>query len=140
MDIPNAFIGRRKQPTSGELSAALGTSAGAWNEFVGWLAKEQNVVAQVWKSYSPKLGWSLQLKLKKRTIVHLAPCKGCFRIAFILGDSAVKAALQTDLPGAALEAIRSAPKYAEGTGVRFLVKSATDLPALKKLALIKLAN
>jgi len=34
---------------------------------VDWLARAQGVI-------SPKYGWSLRLKLKKRTIVHLSPC------------------------------------------------------------------
>jgi hypothetical protein len=33
-----------------------------------------------------------------------------------------------------------APHYAEGTGVRLIVKAQKDLAAIKKLALIKLAN
>ena len=44
-----------------------------------------------------KSGWSLRLKVKKRNIVYLAPCNGCFRVAFIFGDRAVAAARQSDL-------------------------------------------
>ena len=53
--------------------------------------------------HSPKYGRSLRLKLKKRTIVHLCPCDGSFRVAFILGDRAVKAARQSDLPKSMLK-------------------------------------
>jgi hypothetical protein len=80
MNIPNAFVGHRKMPTSGEVTAELGASLKAWNDFVGWLADEHQVATQVWKSYSPKFGWSLQLKLKNRTIVHLVPCDGSRRV------------------------------------------------------------
>ena len=61
-------------------------------------------------------------------------------MAFVLGDRAVQAARQGDLPKPVLKAIDEAPRYAEGTGARLIVKGAKDLPAIRKLALIKLAN
>jgi hypothetical protein len=140
METPNAFVGKAAQPTPKEVSAALGPSAEAWLELVEWLAAEQGVTGQEWKSSSPKYGWSLRLKLKKRTIIYLGPCDGCFRVAFVLGGRAVQAARQGDLPKPVLKAIDEAPRYAEGTGARLIVKGAKDLPAIRKLALIKLAN
>jgi len=140
VEIPNAFIGKREKPTEEELSSVLGPSVKPWSEFVAWLAEDQGVATQEWKSYSPKAGWALRLSLKKRNIVYLAPCKGCFRVAFVLGDRAVKAALENNLPAAVVKAIKDAPKYPEGTGVRLIVKRSTDLPALRKIALAKLAN
>jgi len=137
---PNAFIGKARKPSPEEITKALGPSAEAWTQFVDWLARDQGVALEEWKSISPKYGWSLRLKLKKRTIVHLSPCDGCFRVAFILGDRAVKVARKSDLPEPVLKIIRDAPHYAEGTGVRLEVKKPADLPTLRKLALIKLAN
>ncbi len=140
MDIPNAFIGKAEQPTAQEVSAALGASSEAWRQLVDWLAAEQGVADGEWKSSSPKYGWSLRLKLKKRTIIYLGPCAGCFRVAFVLGDRAVAAARQSNLPKSVLKLIDKAPRYAEGTGVRLIVKGAKDLPAIRKLAAVKLAN
>lgn len=140
MDIPNAFIGKAEKPTAQEVSSALGSSAKTWEKLVDWLAEEHDVNVQEWKSYSPKYGWSMKLKLKKRTIVHLSPCKGCFRVAFILGDKAVKAAKEGALSKPVLKMIEDAPRYPEGTGVRFVVKRIGDLAPIRKLAAIKLAN
>jgi len=139
MDVPNAFVGKRNQPTQAEISSALGQTADLWNDFVAWLA-EQGVATQEWKSYSPKAGWALRVSRKKRNIVYLAPCAGCFRVSFVLGDRAVKAALQSDLPSIVSKAVKNAPKYPEGTGVRLIVKRPSDLSAIRKLALAKLAN
>jgi hypothetical protein len=139
MEIVNAFIGKTTGPTEAELSAALGSTAALWKQLVGWMA-EQGVAIQEWNSYSPKAGWALKLKQKKRTIVYLGPCAGCFRVSFVLGDRAVAAARKSDLAKSTLKIIDEAPRYAEGTGVRLMVKSAKDLAAIKKLALIKLAN
>jgi hypothetical protein len=106
---------------------------------VGWLAK-QGAVEQEWKSSSAKYGWSLLLKKKKRTILYIGPCDGCFRASLVLGDRAVAAARQSDLSSSALKLLDEAPRYAEGTGLRLIVKSLKDLPTIRKLALIKLAN
>ena len=139
MDSPNAFIGKATQPTATEIAAALGKATELWNQLIDWLT-EQGATVQEWSSVSPKYGWSLKLKVKKRTIIYLGPSQGCFRISFALGDKAIAAARASALPKNVLKIINEAPRYAEGTGVRMVVKSAKDLPSIKKLALIKMAN
>jgi hypothetical protein len=87
------------------------------------------------------MGWSLRVKHKARTVAWLAPHQDSFMVVFILGDKAVRAAItRSDLPKRIVEAIKRAPKYPEGTGVRVEVNSIKDLDVLKKLAAIKLAN
>ncbi len=139
MDNPNAFVGRRDKPSSQEVATALGPSAASWNELLAWMTQHK-VDVQEWKSYSPKFGWSLQVKLKKRTIVHLSPCIGSFRAAIILGDRAVAAAKNSKLSKSVMQLIETAPKYPEGTGVRFEIKNSRQLAAVRKVAEIKLAN
>ena len=140
MEPTNAFVGRTSRPTAEEIKAALGPSAPAWNAFVSWIEQEKGVTTEEWKSYSPKHGWSLRLKRKDRTIVYLAPCDGCFHVAFVLGDRAMEATRHTRFPGKVAETIAGSPHYAEGTGVRLIVKRPADLPPIRKLAEIKLAN
>lgn len=137
---PNAFIGKSKKPTDDALVVALGPSKKLWDQLVSELADELGADIQEWNSYSPKAGWSLRVKQKKRMIVWLAPCLGCFRVAFILGDKAVKAARQSKLPKQVLKVLDEAPRYPEGTGVRLTVKAAGDLAAIHELAAIKLKN
>jgi hypothetical protein len=139
MEIPNAFIGKTTLPTAEEVAEALGPANEVWKQLIDWLS-EEGVEEQEWKSSSAKYGWSLRLKVKKRTIVYLAPCAGCFRVSFVLGDRAVAAARQGGLSKSTLKALDEAPRYAEGTGVRLMVNDAKDLATVRKLALIKLAN
>jgi hypothetical protein len=139
METVNAFIGKTTRPTDAEVSAALGSTAALWKQLVSWM-EEQGVAIQEWNSYSPKAGWALKLKVKKRNIVYLGPCAGCFRVSFILGDRAVAAARKSDLAKSTLKILDEAPRYSEGTGVRLMVKAAKDLAAIRKLALIKMAN
>jgi hypothetical protein len=140
METPNAFINHATQPTPAELTAALGPAATVWNNLLTSLAGECGLTVQEWNSYSPKAGWAMRLKMKKRNILYMSPCKDCFRIGFILGDKAVKAAREIKLPQRIVKAIDEAPRYPEGTGVRLLVKRAADLAGIQKLAAIKLAH
>jgi hypothetical protein len=137
---PNAFIGKAQEPTDEELAAALGKAKLAWDQLLSELGQELGVTVHEWRCYSPKAGWSLRVKRKARTIVWLSPRAGAFMAAFILGDKAIEAARSAKLPQRIVEAIQTAPKYPEGTGVRITVKSIKDLAAIKNLAVIKIAN
>ena len=137
---PNAFIGRPDKPTEADLAEALGPAKPVWDGLLADLATEHGVTTQEWTSYSLKAGWSMRLKRGKRTIVWIAPCDGCFRVAFVLGEKAVLAARQSGLPAKVLRALDEAEKYPEGTGVRLLIKGSKDVPAVKKLAVVKLEN
>lgn len=140
MDHPNAFIGKTTEPTPAELAAALGQTHSLWLQLVESLLKEPGVTETEWNSLKPKYGWSLILKSKKRRIAYLGPCAGMFRVSFVLGDRAVAAAREGGLSKSVLKLLEEAPHYPEGTGLRFLVQNAKDLPAIHKLAKIKLAN
>ena len=136
----NAFLGKAEEPTARDLAVALGPAKEAWDKLLADLAQEHGANVLEWKCYSPKTGWALRVKRKKRTIVWLAPSPGSFKILFILGEKAVQAARQAKLPKRIVKVIDEAPKYPEGTGVRLQVKRPGDLEIVKQLASIKLAN
>jgi len=138
--LPNAFIDKPKKPTDNDLTEALGSAKKLWDQLLDELADQYNLVVQEWNSYSRKAGWSLRLKLKKRNIVYLSPCKGCFFVSFALGDKAVQAARQSKFPKRVIKIIDEAKRYAEGTGVRLDVKKPKDIDIVKKLTAIKLNN
>jgi hypothetical protein len=140
VDIPNAFVGKTEKPTPADLAAALGPLAPVWDQLITSLATEYGVSDQEWSSFSPKYGWSLKLRFKKRTILYLGPCAGCFRVSFVLGDRALAAARESKLSASVLKLLEGAPRYPEGTGLRLLIKSASDVPSVRKLTQIKLAN
>ena len=136
----NAFTGSARPPTDQELRAALGSSHELWRRLLVELAGELGLTRSEWSSYSPKAGWSLRVKRGDRIILYLAPMAGSFRASFALGDKAVKAALSSGLPEAAMQLIRSARKYAEGTAVRIEVQTVADIAVVKKLAQAKQEN
>ena len=141
MEVLNAFVGKAGQPSPEEVAAALGPASGVWNELIDWMADDIGVATQEWSGiYAHKYGWSLKLKQKKRTIVHLSPCGGFFRAAFILSDKAIAAAKEAKFPKKIQQALADAPRYPEGNGLRLVVTKAADLAPIRKLAEIKLAN
>jgi hypothetical protein len=137
---PNAFIGKTKQPTDRELTAALGAARAPWDQLLADLDRELGVNVHEWNSYSPKAGWSLRVKRKARTIVWLGPREGAFIAAFVLGDKAMQAGRASKLPQRIVKIMNEAPKYPEGSGIRIPLKTPKDLAAVKTLAAIKIAN
>jgi hypothetical protein len=140
MEYQNAFLGKTNQPEPEEIDSVLAGTAPLWHEYIRWLAKQHAVREIEWKSSGAKYGWSVRLKLKKRTIVYISPANGCFQVSFVLGDRAVAATQTIDLPAAVRKVIAEAPKYGEGTGLRLLIRSRQDIPVIQRLAEIKLAN
>jgi hypothetical protein len=135
----NALIGHPAVPTIAEVDAALGAAAPLWHEFVEW-AHQHGAEGEEWKCTSPKHGWSLRLQHKKRNIVYLTPCADCVRIAFTFSDRAMQTARRSKLPKPILDALEKAPRYPEGTGLRLVLRKHSDLPAIERLAEIKMAN
>jgi hypothetical protein len=70
----------------------------------------------------------------------MTPCKGHFLVGFVLGDKAVQAAYDSNLPDSVLAIIREARKYAEGKAIRIEIRNKKDLAMAKKLTAIKMAN
>jgi len=136
----SAFDDKAATPRSKDLKEALGRSSSLWDQLRDHLASEYQPLAEQWMFSGAKWGWSLQLKQKKRTILYMTPCKKHFLAGFVLGEKAVKAAHESNLPDPLLAQIDSARKYAEGRGVRIEVRTKKDLESTKKLAAIKMAN
>ncbi|MFN7993910.1 MAG: DUF3788 family protein [Bryobacteraceae bacterium] len=137
---PNAFVGRAAAPGDQDLANALGPAKVLWDELLSVLEADFQLNVREWNSYSPKAGWSLRLKMKDRNILYLIPYAGGFAVSFALGDRAVRAARESRLPAWLIKNIGESRRYAEGTAVRFEVKSVREVAAVKKLTAIKLEH
>ena len=136
----SAFADKSSTPGSKQLKETLGRSSTLWDQLRDHLASEYQPLSEKWMFAGANWGWSLQLKQKKRTVLYMTPCKKHFLAGFVLGEKAVKAAHESDLPDAVLTLIDGARKYAEGRGVRIEVRTKKDLDSTKTLAAIKMAN
>ncbi len=134
------FCDGTRAPTAGELAGALGRTGALWDELKRRIAAAHAPIEEEWVFSGKNYGWSLRLKQRKRAVVYITPKKAWFRAAFALGEKAVAAAREGDLPAPVLTIIEQAPKYAEGRGVRIEVRSLKDVAVVEKLAAIKMAN
>jgi len=123
-------------PTDPELRKALGPSHVALEHF---LAHNPDLRPE-WKFYGAKLGWSLKLFRGKRNLCFISPRDGHWTLGFALGDRAVEAALDSDLPDHAKQQLRDARRYAEGRGLRLEIRSDPDLEPAQTLLDIKRDN
>jgi hypothetical protein len=135
----SAFDDKSKQPQDDDLKATLGASYVHWVELKKRISS-QYAASPEWGFASKSTGWGLRLKSEKRAVLYMTPCKGYFLASFALGEKAVKAAHESDLPTGVLAVIDGAKKYAEGRAVRLEVRSAEDVRNIEKLAVIKMAN
>jgi hypothetical protein len=136
----SAFGDKSRPPQDDELAVALGGTFVFWSELKKLIASRFGPLSMEWGFSSKKTGWGLRLKQEKRTILYMTPCEGYFLASFALGEKAVKAAHESDLPASILKVIDGARKYAEGRGVRLEIRTAQDIRNVEKLAAIKMAN
>jgi hypothetical protein len=136
----SAFDDKSNPPRDNDLAAMLGSAFVFWNELKRLITSRFSPLSEEWGFTSKKTGWGLRLKGEKRTVLYMTPCEGYFIASFALGEKAVKAARESDLPVSILQVIDGAKKYAEGRGVRLEVRSAEDVRNVEKLAVIKMAN
>jgi len=136
----SAFDDKSKEPQAADLRSTLGRSSGHWDSLEAHIAADFAPLEKTWTFAGAKWGWSLRLKQKKRTVLYMTPCSKHFLVGFALGEKAVKAAHAAPLSEPVLAIIDGASKYAEGRGVRLIVKTKKDLAAVKALAAVKMAN
>lgn len=136
----SAFDDKTRPPREDELAATLGRAFVSWSELRRIIASRFTPLSEEWLFTSKSARWGLRLKQPARTVLYMTPCNGYFLASFALGEKAVKAAHESDLPASILEIIDGAKKYAEGRGVRLEVRTAKDVRNVEKLAVIKMAN
>ena len=136
----SAFTDNSRPPREAELAATLARAAGAWRELRARVERTCPPIEPEWGFTSASTGWGLRLRHGPRVLLYMTPCAGHFLASFALGEKAVAAAIEARLPAAVLAVIEAAPRYAEGRGVRFEVRSAAQVGAIAKLVAIKLAG
>jgi hypothetical protein len=134
----SAFGDKDLQPLDSDLAETLGGSVELWDALISQMKTQFRPLSVDWGFSGKKWGWSLRLRHKTRTVLYLTPCSGHFVVGFALGQKAVDAAHESDLPQSTLETIDGSQKYAEGRAVRFEVRTSDDLRSAAKIATIKM--
>lgn len=135
----SAFDDKSRPPEPAALKDVLGKSAGLWDRLISHVTAKHAPITEQWNFSGAKFGWSLRLKRKERVVLYMTPQAGHFLVGVVLGEKAAKAAHQSGLPNSILTLIDSAPRYAEGRGIRLAVATREDLLAVQQLAAAKMA-
>ena len=117
----------------------MGNSFVHWNQLKQVLAANYPPVSFEWGFTSKSTGWGMRIKHNERVLLYMTPCEGYFLASLALGDKAVKATQESNLPRKVLKIIAGSKRYAEGTGIRLEIRNAGDVQNVEKLAAIKLS-
>jgi hypothetical protein len=139
METPT-FADKTHQPTDEDLAALLGRAKRLWDSLVKSAQAAAPGAEVGWKHYAGKSGWTFVVRDKRRNLAYLKPAEKRFTVNLALGEQALQAAQESDLPEAVVKAIAEAPKYPEGRPAHLTVKTAADLRMADKLLAIKIAN
>jgi len=132
------FNDKSKVPDNSDLQQALENTKKLWDELKAYIKDNYDSIREEWKHYGKKSGWTMKLLSKKRNMMFLWPLKGHFIVVFILGEKAVKAAMDSSLDESIITKIKEAKPYMEGRGIRVEVTSEKDIDNIKKLVEIKM--
>jgi len=133
------FAEKEVIPDENMLRLALGDSYQLWSKIRAYISEVYPLAQEEWNFPGQKYGWSFRIKDKKRAIIYMLPRDRYFLVAFVYGEKAVKAALESGIAVEIREIIISARVYAEGRGFRIEVKDDSLLEDIKKLIDIKLS-
>ncbi len=136
----SVFTDKSIEPDEIALMEVIGEKAEYLKEILNHIHIELDNIKIEWKHYGKKYGWQMKVFKKKRNLLFLLPFKNDFSIVFVLGDKAVAACENSDLPKDLIETIKNEKKYMEGRGVRIDVRSKGDVDIVKTLLKIKVEN
>lgn len=137
---PNPFVDFPHPPEPADIRQVLGRSAAAWDALRISISEQFGQVTENWAVPAKKHGWSLRLKLKNRTILHLGPRSKHFVVAIILGEKAVDALRESGLAPEVIAMVEHATKYTEGRVIRFEIRTKKEIQVVEALAKIKMDN
>lgn len=134
----SVFEDKNHPPGSAEIKGALGRAAALWDDLISRIGVRHPPITELWHFGGSKYGWSLRLKRRERIVLYMIPQRGNFLAGIVLGEKAVQAAQKQGLAADVLAMVDSAPRYAEGRGVRFTVTTQRHVQAAADLAAAKM--
>lgn len=140
MSDMSIFTDKEIQPSDALLQQGLGSG------FIYWKKVEELVMEKYpegkgsWNFSGKKFGWSYQIKDKKRALIYLLPRRGYFKVALVFGEKAFQEILNSTVSQQIKAELSTAPKYAEGRGIRIDVRDEQLLGDIGQLIPIKIAH
>ena len=139
MDI-SVFVDKKMIPTTENLIESLTDTYELWKNLTGYVHLKYPSAIDEWKYSGDKYGWSFLIKDKKRVILYLLPRDKFFKTAFVFGQKATDAVMNSPISDKIKSELKSARVYAEGRGIRIDVDNEIIINDIKKLIDIKIEH
>jgi hypothetical protein len=139
MDI-SIFVDKKMIPTTENLIESLTGTYELWKDLTGYVHLKYPSAVDEWKYSGDKYGWSFRIKDKKRVILYLLPRDKFFKTAFVFGQKATDAVMNSQISDKIKSELESARVYAEGRGIRLDILNETILNDLRTLIDIKISH
>ncbi|MDF9824185.1 putative membrane protein [Breznakia sp. PF5-3] len=130
---------KRIEPTEIDVEKMLGDSYAIWLQLCEHHEKLDNISYE-WKMYTKKVGWTMLIKQKKRTLYYMIPSLDKFMVSFVFGERAVQVISESEIDKALIEQLLNARKYMEGRGLQVEVENNHMLDDIIHLIQIKIEN
>lgn len=137
MDI-SIFTDKTVIPTHDNLIDSLSNTYEYWKHLRKRIFDFYPEATEEWKHSGKNYGWNFRIKDKKRVIMYFLPRNGYFKVAFIFGEKAFKAVLESQISESIKKELSEATVYAEGRGIRIDVTDDSCIDDINKLIEIKL--
>ena len=134
------FSHKNEIPTEAELQKALGTTYDYWQTFAEHTHKLYPKATEEWHFSGEKFGWSFRIKDPKRILIYLLPRDQFFKVAFVFGQKATEAVLESPISDSIKTELQAAKVYAEGRGIRLEIKDNLLTEDILQLIFIKISN
>lgn len=130
----NCAVDEVRAPSVAELFAALGRSASAWPSIVSGLEERFSPLELEWQTTSLTFGRMCVLRSRGRVLAYLTPMAGQLLVGVVLDEKAYAAAQGSALREAIKKMLSDTPPTREGRGIRFVVKTSSDVAQVLLLA------
>lgn len=125
-----------KQPVEDDVKSALAETYCLWQMIREYVLLKYPKATEEWST--SKYGWNFRMKDKKRAIIYLLPRDKFFKVAFVFGQKATNAVMESQVSNAIKAELNAARVYAEGRGIRIEINSPDIMNDIKTLIDIKL--
>jgi hypothetical protein len=138
MDI-SIFTDKSQAPSIEEIKKLGDEYYDLWSEITDYVLEMYPSAVAEWNYPGAKYGWSFRIKDKKRAIIYLLPRAGFFKVAFVFGQKAYDAIMNSEIDESIKSELSQAVSYAEGRGIRIKAEE-NIINDIKTLVKIKLYN
>jgi len=130
----SSFSDKTVVPNDDMLTEVLTTGSKAhWDSIRHYAESFCGTISEQWQYNSLKVGWLLNIKSGRRTLLYLIPTDMYFKAVFMLDESRISAIKKAGLPDHVIAHIMETTPHAEIRTFSVEIKDETDVDTVRKL-------